>query len=374
MLDASRLKANQGKLIAGGAGGSHVRCSKQALPTYNELVKLANAGNYWAGLVVRGIKGLTSGRLHMDNVYVQQDKNITYGRGVFYLVLPGVKATLESCDYGGYLVQSLSADLNYLQKQEEKRKPGLWRITKDKDPSVGFLPEGDVLKKPFRPVVISDRTTEDPKDIAIAARDDLTGLDKTIKRMVDSTGFDLHHTPGDKGIVGLKPAHKALATNKDQAITESATLLANTMYRARNIDGVLWFSDWGGSAVLTRALEILEVQKPTFKNHAIYLNRPTSNSSKALKIAEKLELGLGGKGGKSVGYQPKEIIGNHLRADLSASGLAKTGVFALSAAGAALGFAGAAPTAAGAVGVAGGMYFVTTAIKAGAKKLSGKKY
>ena len=85
MLQASRLKITEGMpiTIAGRSAGKSVRCSREALSTYNDLVGLANKGNYWAGLVVRGIKGLTSGRLHMGNVYVQREENVAYGRGVF---------------------------------------------------------------------------------------------------------------------------------------------------------------------------------------------------------------------------------------------------------------------------------------------------
>jgi hypothetical protein len=77
----SRLRPTEGKLatIAGQSGGKQVYCSPQALPVVNQLVALANKGKYWAGLIVRGIKGLTSGRLHMDNVYVQKESKLAYG-------------------------------------------------------------------------------------------------------------------------------------------------------------------------------------------------------------------------------------------------------------------------------------------------------
>ena len=375
MLQASRLKASEGQLstIAGGSGGRRVKCSSQALPVYNNLVTLANSGNYWAGLVVRGIKGLSSGRLHMDNVYIQKENQLAYGRGIFYLVLPGVTATLQDCDDGSYELRGLKADANYVQMQEDKQKPGLWRINKNLTEDPEFQSDGEILRKEYRPVVISDRAKDGPRDIAVAAHDDLVKVDTTIQRMVSGSGFDLHHTPGNEGgIVGLKPAHKAITSVKGKAITESATLLANTMYRARNIEGVLWFSDWGGSAVLTRALQILDHENNTgFKNHAVFLNRPTSNSGEALALAKKMEFKLAGKGGKSTGHRLNEIRGNR---SVTRSGLTEASGFTLGAAGVAASAVGIAATVTGVVGMAGALLFVTTAVKSGIPKFSGKKY
>ena len=289
--------------------------------------------------------------------------------------MPGVTATLEDRDDGTYIVKGLRADQNYMQMQEDKQKPGLWRVGSKVGGEPEFQSDGNILREKFRPVVISDISSDDPGDIAAVARDDLSSVDTTVQRMVNSSGFDLHHTPGEGSIIGLKPAVQAIATNVSQAITESATLLANTMYRARNIDGVLWFSDWGGSAVLTRALQILDHgQNTKLDKHAIFLNRPTSNSSEALGLAKKLRLTLAGNGGKNEGLHMREIRGNRLHANLSFGGAFKSGVFGLSATSAALGVVGAAPTAVGAVGVAGALYFVCTTVESGLKKLSGKKY
>lgn len=375
MLQASRLKASEGQLsiIAGGSAGRKVRCSSQALPVYNNLVALANGGNYWAGLVVRGIKGLTSGRLHIDNVYIQKETQVAYGRGIFYLVLPGVTATLQDCEDGSYELRGLNADANYMQMQKDKQKPGLWRIGKNLQDQPEFQVGGEVLRKDYRSVVISDRAIDDPRDIAQFAHKDLIKVNSTVKSMVSGSGFDLHHTPGNEGgIVGLKPAHKAIASAKGKAITESATLLANTMYRARNIEGVLWFSDWGGSAVLTRALQILDHENHTgFKNHAVFLNRPTSSSNEGLSLAKKLEFKLAGNGGKSTGHRLNEIRGNR---SVTRSGLAGATTFTAGAAGVGTAAVGIAATVTGVVGVAGALVFVTAAVKTGLPTFSGKKY
>ncbi|WP_339074351.1 hypothetical protein [Teredinibacter turnerae] len=315
----------------------------------------------------------------MDNIYIQKETQLAYGRGIFYLVLPGVTATLEDCADGTYVVKSLNADTNYLKMQEDKKKPGLWRINKDLESEPIFQRDGDILRKDYRSVVVSDQASDDPKDIAIAAHDDLIKVDGTIARMVAGSGFDLHHTPGDGSIVGLKPAHKAIASTRSKEITESAMLLANTMYKARQVEGVLWFSDWGGSAVLTRAMQILEKEGlKDFKNHAIFLNRPTSSSGDALSLAKNLKLKLAGNGGKSVGFRPSEIRGNR---SVSRAGTMGAAGFGLSAAGAGFAVAGAgalagpvgAAVGAG-VGLCGAMVFVVSTVLKGIPKFSGKKY
>ncbi|WP_341938816.1 hypothetical protein [Marinimicrobium sp. C2-29] len=374
MLQQNRLDSMDRKpaTIAGQSAGKRVSCSPQALPVFNQLVALSN-GNYWAGLVVKGIRGLASGRLHMDNIYVEKETNLAYGKGLFYVVLPGVTATLEDRTDGTYLLQTLKADMNYLQHQENKQKPGLWRVLEDAEERPIFQKDGRILNEKYRPVVIGDRANNDPHQVAQAARDDLTTINTTIKDMVRNSGFDLHHTPGDGGIVGLKKAKDALATSKDQALVESATLLANTMHRSRDVQGVLWFADWGGSAVLTRALQVLKGQNIKLDKHSVFLNRPTSSSSEALKMAADLKMTLAEKG-KIAGLRPSEITGNHLRSDVSAQGALKTGLFGLSTASAAFGVLGLGPTAAGIVGLGGAMYYVSTTVQSGAQKLKGKKY
>jgi hypothetical protein len=189
--------------------------------------------------------------------------------------------------------------------------------------------------------------------------------------MVDNSGFDLHYTPGP-AIVGIKSARKALTTDQDKEMVESAILLANTMYRASSVPGMTWLSDWGGSAILTRALQILSHEKSVkLENHRVVLNRPTTSSSQTAKLAKELDIELVEK---RTGLTPREIVGNHLHTDVGLKDAFKAAVFGVSGAGAAFSIAGAGPTAAGIVGFAGAMYFVGTTMVSGAKALSGKKY
>ncbi|WP_347332540.1 hypothetical protein [Marinimicrobium locisalis] len=99
---------------------------------------------------------------------------------------------------------------------------------------------------------------------------------------------------------------------------------------------------------------------------------PTSGNS-GLKIAKDLDITPLGSG-KSAGLRPSEVVGNHLHSDVTAQSALKTGLFGLSTASAAFGVLGFGLSTAGAVGLGGAMYYVSTTVQSGAKKLKGKKY
>lgn len=374
-------------VIAGNSAGVRVLCSKQALPVYDNLVKLAKT-NHWARLVVSGICGLSSGRLNSKNVFVDKKAPIAYDKKFFYVVLPGVTATFKELDNGSYILQHLNADTNYVELQKATERPGLWRVYKDIDRKPDVVENGMIKNEKYRPVMIPDMSIDDPNTIALASHDDLIQVNDTIASMVRNDGFDLHYTPGGSGIVGLKRAEEALAGAKNRDIVKSATLLADTMFKARDIEGVLWYSDWGGSAVLTRALQILVREKGVkLENHSIFLNRPTSKPKQAIELAKLLGLQPLGKG-KKTGLRMDEIRGHIMHTDVTWAGVKKAGKISAGAAGA--GFAlkevGAVAVAgitaggsmvlpaAGAVGLVGAMYFIGDAIKAGKINFKSKKY
>jgi len=376
VLNPSRIISKPGTtsaVIAGNSAGVRVLCSPLALPIYNSLVDLAKT-NHWARLVVSGISSLSSGRLHMDNIFVKTGAGLAYGRGAFYVVLPGVTATFELLDNGSYILQHIKADSNYLELQKASQRPGLWRVDKNADIKPEFQQDGMILNKEYRSVMIPDMATDDVRKVAQAARADLNRTNDTVKHMVEMNGFDLHHTPGTSGIVGLKKARDAMACEKDKDIVNSATLLANTMFKARHINGVLWYSDWGGSAVLTRALLILHNEKGIkLDNHAIFMNRPTSSPKQAIELAEKVGIKPLGAGRKT-GLRLDEIRGHIIYTDITLVGTLKTTGFGVSAAGAAFGFTGASLTTSGVVGLAGAMFFLGTMVNAGTKNLKAKQY
>lgn len=374
MLNASRVPVPEStapSLIIGANGGKRVVCSSQALPHYNRLVALSQRGNYWATLVVRAIIGLNSGRLEKDNIYIDQRNAVPYGKGAFHLVLPGVTAKLIELPSGKYILQSLEVNHEYAALQEEKKRPGLWRIGPKIDDHPEILVDGRITKKDVRPVVIADRTKNPFAKAVDDVRKELT-KNQTTALSMQHHGFDLHFTPGGKGIVGLKKATDALASHSEREITKSATLLASTMYMAREQKGVIWFSDFGGSAILTRALQILAHQgTTTLENHAVIMNHPTSKAKEARAAAEALELTAFDK--KS-GLNPKELLGHFLQIeDLGQKTLAaaRTGVIGGGAFAGIFMLSGNIPAA---IGVAGGLITVKDAISAGIKNTRIKRY
>jgi len=373
MLTASRLKLLEGTTaIAGKSSGRKILCSNRVLPEYNNLVSLSNS-NYWANLIVKSIIGLTSGRLNKDNIYIKKSTSIAYGKGdAFYLVLPGVTASLEEHPNGGFILQTLNIDKTFEEQQKQAQKPGLWRVDQNIESNPEFIDDGKVSKFDIRPVVISDMTEADLLEVVPAVHESLLDVEAT-KGTTQNYGFDLHFTPSGGGIMGLKKAKDAISTDKDKKIVESAMLLANSMYQAHKQKGVIWFSDYGGSAILTRALQILHREKGvSLENHSIYMNHPTSMSKEAIEAAKALNLTEFDK--KSGILNPKEFIGHFTLNEKPGSKTAKASLGGLSAAGAAFGFAGASLTTSGLVGLAGGLVFVGKAIIDGAKNTKIQKY
>ena len=373
MLTASRLKVREGTtIIAGKGSGRQILCSNRVLPIYNNLVSLSHT-NYWASLIVKSIVGLTSGRLNNENIYIKKGTSISYGKGdAFYLILPGVTACLEEHPNGGFILQGLNVDRQYEALQKKAQKPGLWRVDKHLDKTPKFLSDGKVTNIDIRPVVISDMTESQLLNVISATRESLMEVEAT-KSTTQSYGFDLHFTSGGSGVMGLKKAKDAISTIKDKQIVESAMLLANTMYQARNQVGITWFSDYGGSAILTRALQILQHEKGiTLENHSIYMNHPTSLSKEAVTAAKALNLTEFNK--KSGILNPKEFIGHFTLNEKLGSKATKASLAGLSSAGAAFGFAGASLSTSGLVGLAGGLVFVGKAIIDGVKNTKLQKY
>ena len=376
MLTACRLAVRKGtspKLIIGANGGKSVVCSSQALPHYNNLVVLSQRGNYWATLVVRAITGLNAGRLHLDNIYIDKRKSVAYGKGAFYIVLPGVTASLEELPNGKYILQSLTVNHEYANMQKQAEKPGLWRISQRLDDEPKFLADGRITKKDERAVAIADRTTNELKTAVESIHESLMERDSTMANKVSHQGFDLHFTPGGRNILGLKKAKDALDTHGERAIAQSATLLANTMYMARNQHGVIWFSDFGGAAILTRALQILAKEKTiTLQNHAIVMNHPTSTVKEAKAAAKYLGLTEFDKKGGIL--NPKELIGHFIQPeDLGAKTGAVVGA-TITGGSVAIGLVGAGGPVATIVGVAGGMLTLWETIGLARKTTRFQKY
>ncbi len=383
MLHTNRLKLREGTVISGRYGGKKVLCTPQALPVYDQIFELArDHKNYWADLIVRSIIGLSAGKLHQDNIYIRSEvynfnkEKPDERRRMFYLVLPGVTATLKELDSGNYQLVHIRADMRYTQAQKAQSEPGLWKVHGNTDIKPEFKPDGNIERKVDRVVMIPDMATDDVQKIAINTRKDLLQIHDGIRKQVNRDGLDMHYTPGGSGLVGLTRARDALLSSKDRKITRSATLLANTMYQARSLDGVVWVSDWGGSAVLTRAMEILQREKGIkLQNHSIFMNRPTTPTRQAFALASKIGIEpVENHGGKQTGLRLDELRGRMHIAEVSKRAAGELTLGSLGAVGAGLAFLGPSLSIAGLVGIAGGLVTVTKIAMAGKQGLKGKKY
>lgn len=302
--------APQNVVIAGKACGIRVKCVPGVLGDYKKLETLSSSGNHWARLIIKGIGELSSGRLHMDNVFTKSGPGIAYNRGVFFVSLPGVFATFEDLGDGSYLLTHLKADDAYFENQKLFKNPGLWKVMKQGEHWIPeFVENSRISKKEMNPyVVISDRGFTSPSDAAAYASASLESVNGTVKRLISKQGFHIHFTPGKAQIGGYRNCLEALKAETRESLRASSQLLAYTMHEAREIENVQWFSDWGGSGVLTQAMRILADQKVNLSNHTILLNHPTTRPSVALNLARQLNLEPFEKG-QIKSSSPSELVG-----------------------------------------------------------------
>lgn len=302
--------APQNVVIAGKTCGIRVKCAPGVLDDYKKLEALSSKGNHWARLIIKGIGELSSGRLHMDNVFTKSGPGIAYNRGAFFVSLPGVFATFEDIGDGSYLLTHLKADEAYFENQKIFKNPGLWKVMKQGDRwTPEFVESARISKIENNPyVVISDRGFSSPTSAAAYASASLESVNDTVKRLISKQGFHLHFTPGKAKIGGYRNCMEALRSETRESLRASAQLLAYTMREARDIENVQWFSDWGGSGVLTQAMRILADQKTNLSDHTVLLNHPTTRPSIALNLARQLSLEPFEKG-QIKSHSPSELVG-----------------------------------------------------------------
>ena len=132
---------------------------------------------------------------------------------------------------------------------------------------------------------------------------------KSVASAIESTGFDLFFTPGKGRIGGLRNYRQSLRAATDQDLNEPAILLANVMKNARKNEKVLWFSDMGGSGVLTQAMAILAKQNVRLEKHKMFLHRPTTRKDEAFRLSQELGMTLDRDFTKSNNLNINEVVG-----------------------------------------------------------------
>lgn len=302
----------QDPVIAGSHSGKSVSVTPQAKPVYDELKRLSDRGNHWARLTVQGIQSLVAGRLHQNNIFIHPGAVHRGGTEEFVVMLPGCKVTVEKLASDGFRVLHFEADLNYFELQKNALKPGLYEVKSGGAShipwSTSFKKDGKVSDSVGRMVMIADHSHESPDNAAVTNAPRLAKLlGGQGKSKLKNSGFDLHYTAGTESIGGMKQYRKAISPLKQASQNESAILLASTMYNARDIEGVEWISEFGGSGVFTQAMKILVDQGVHLEGHYVQLIRPTTAPSEALRLAHQLKLTIGDKFADTAAF---DYIGN----------------------------------------------------------------
>ena len=292
----SNSASAQDVVIAGQHSGKPVKITPTAKPVYDQLVKLARDGNnYWAEITVKAINELAAGRLHQSNIFVKPGAVHRDGTEEFVMILPGCKVTCEKLDADGFRILHFEADINYGELIESGKKPGLYTATHrgNNEWDAELEIHGRIKEEKNRMVVISDRGYKEPARAATVAALRVAEAPFTGgSSMVNDDGFDLHFTPGEKRLGGLRNYRNAIRVNQYTELNESALLLARTMYQAKDIKGVRWVSEEGGSGVLTQAMTILAGQGVKLPNHKVFLFNPTTSPNTAVKAAHSLQMKL----------------------------------------------------------------------------------
>jgi hypothetical protein len=315
----SNTAPTQDLIIAGQHSGKPVKITPAAKPVYDNLVKLArDETNYWAQITVKAINELAAGRLHQSNIFVKPGAVHRDGTEEFVMILPGCKVTCEKLDADGFKILYFEPDLHYGEAIKSGAKPGLYTANK-----IGSVWEtkrkelAQIEQKEDRLVAICDSGYRGPEDAAIMAAPRLGEAPMSGGGFrVNNNGFDLHYTPGEKRIGGLKNYRNAIRPNQNTELHESALLLARTMHQAKDIKGIAWISEDGGSGVLTQAMTILAAQGIQLPNHTAFLFNPTTSPNVAVKAAHTIGLTLDRKFTKTrmanvVGNRDQlEMIGN----------------------------------------------------------------
>ncbi len=283
------------RTITGNFGGKRVQIVPAYEKTYDLLNKAAQSGNHWARLAVSGLRALSSGRLGKDNIYVRPNRsaNLETGAEQFFVILPGIKATVDAQSNGTFKIVYLAFDTGYFEQSSQNTMTGLYRAVKrDNKWGVDFVENGELPSEPIKQrfVGITDRQHSDAIDAAETIAPRVSKAPGGGGPFFDS--FDLHFTPGDKKIGGLKNYNKAAKPLSNESIHGSAIMLANTMYKSKDVKGVSWVAEFGGSAVLTQAMKILADRKVKLDGHTAYLYRPSTNVNQAVKHAHELGLNL----------------------------------------------------------------------------------
>ncbi|WP_281647711.1 hypothetical protein [Parendozoicomonas sp. Alg238-R29] len=295
-------------VIAGQGQGVKIYCSKQAYPVYQQLVAKAGNANYWAGLIVRSIQGLQSGAVNSKDVFVHTGA-MHKGLQDFQVIMPGCTVLAQKKNDGSYVISGIDATGDYDKQQEVGERPGLHRVKAKREMWETKFKESRTVEGcgSVNVVGVADRGYGKASDAAnrIAPRIKQSGIEQT----VSSSGFDLFFTPGNGKLGGLINYQQAVKAETDADLHEAAVILSETMKQAKSLKNVVWFSDMGGSAILTQAMKILATHQHKLEGHKVHFHRARSRKDRAYALSQQLGMTLAEGMGKSNLLNVNELIG-----------------------------------------------------------------
>jgi hypothetical protein len=297
------------EIIFGKKSGIPVAINTELRPLFDQIDGLAKGGNHWAKLCIQQLSSLTSSHFK-KNVYMHVNGRLEVF-GDYTVILPGCKASFRKNSEGIIHVYALEADLNFDESQKNKEKPGLFKVKKNNGEwKPEYIPDGKIRERKVNVVVVADQRER------IATSDYLarkaiadTGRPSSD---IDTNGYELHFTPGDQSIGGLRHLVQASNAETDSNLHESAVLLAKTMISARVIKDVTWISERGGSGVLTQAMRILKESGADFSStgHRAFFSHIQTNLGNAETLARQLGLVFDSKTHKKDWWNVNESFGS----------------------------------------------------------------
>ncbi|KEQ16374.1 hypothetical protein [Endozoicomonas numazuensis] len=176
---------------------------------------------------------------------------------------------------------------DYSQLQESYQAPDLHRAYREDRVWETEIAENNKVKSRsvISVVAVSDTGFSKSSDAAVRVG---PRIKKTVNSSVDTTGFDLFFTPGKGRIAGLSNLRQAMKADTDKSLNEASVLLANIMKDARKEENITWFADFGGVAILTQAMNILNRHNLKLTGHKLYLHRPTARKDSIYKLSQSL--------------------------------------------------------------------------------------
>lgn len=281
------------QIIVSGSTNHYVSIAPEHRSTYNDLKRLAGAGNYWALLAVHEINSLLSSNVFKPNVYTHVEAG-TNGYKIYKLVLPG--CTVYAHKQGsGFFIYRIEADSSFHKLQEGLKKPGLHSVVRSEQDrwQSSFVANGKVNLEAGRLVAVSGQHAT----IKEAIENSVDAMTSSSVNIDDLTlrGFDLHFTP-PVNRTEVEESNRQIAANPEtsKALHESALLLAMSMTGAKNIKMVRWVTEGAGSGVMTQAMQILKDKNISFRDtkHKVFFSGISTNLVKAEQLARDLELDI----------------------------------------------------------------------------------